>query len=237
MSQIAHRGPQVASIDYNANRPWRTLLPPVYRYLPQQYVDAFFDRGELRLSSLSQFAKHTDEARSDGEEGQSMISSQGGGRQFSAFVMGGHQSYVLCGSYILSKAIMTKFSGCDAVIEISNVPEFALSIARQLAGYTSGISGYCIYANSRILVRHVDGDPFPLPADPKEEIPMERMFSAMESASQGEDLFLKKNTYAYQAEYRLIWNLDKPPDDSIIISSREAVRYCRRVDPEELSEG
>jgi hypothetical protein len=234
MTDIAHRGARLASVNYNANRPWRMLLPPVYRYLPSEFVDRFFDKGELRLSSFVQFAKHADEARGDASEGKSMVSSQGGGRQFSAFVLVGQQSYILCGSFILSKAIMQRFSGCDAAIEITNVPDFALAVARQLAGFTSGMSGYCIYAANRVLVRHVDADPFPLPADPKEGIPMDRMFAATADASQGEDMLLKNTIYAYQAEYRLIWNIDKPPQDNIVITSLEARQFCRHVTPEEL---
>jgi hypothetical protein len=235
MADIAHRGAQLASIDYQANRPWRMLLPPVYRYLPGEFVGRFFDKGELRLSSFAQFAKHTDEARGDANEGQSMVSSQGGGRQFTAFVSTGHQSCVLCGSFILSKSIMERFSGCNAAIEITNVPDFALAVARQLAGFTNGVSGYCIYAANRILVRHVDTDPFPLPADPKEGISMDRMFAATAAASQLEDMFLKSSNYSYQAEYRLIWNMDKPLPDNIIISAPDARQFCRRITPEELS--
>ena len=236
MAQIAHRGPQLASIDYNANRPWRLLIPPVYRYLPEQYVTSFFEKGELRLSSIAQFKKHADEARGDESEGQAMVMSEGGGRSFGAFVLNGHQSYVLCGSFILSKGIMDKFSGCDAAIEITNIPDFALAIARQIAGYTNGISGYCIYANSRVLVRHTDSDPFPLPEDPKEGIPMDRLFTATAAAGQGEDLVLKHSKYAYQAEYRLIWNIDKAPDNSLTITAPEARQFCRRVSAEELQE-
>ena len=65
MSEIAHRGAEPASIFYNPNRPWKAILPPVYRYLPMRFVDAFFETGSLRLSSFKQFAMHVDEARLD----------------------------------------------------------------------------------------------------------------------------------------------------------------------------
>jgi len=32
---------------------WRTFSPVVYRYLERQYVDASFNDGSLRLSSLA----------------------------------------------------------------------------------------------------------------------------------------------------------------------------------------
>jgi len=234
MSDIAHRGANPATIDFQITRPWRLMLPPVYRYLPRQYVDSFFETGALQLSSFAKFHKHADEARGDVEEGKSMVSSQGGGRQFSAFVTTGHQAYVLSASVVLDRAVMTAFSGCDAAIEITNIPDFAQAVARQLKGFVSGISGHCIYAG-RILVRHTDSDPFPLPADPKEGIPLDRMFAATAEASKHEDLFLKHRRYAYQAEYRLIWNVDHaPPAGSIIISSTEARQFCRRVSDEEV---
>ena len=234
MTNSAQRGAHPASIDYQTNRPWRVLLPPVFRYLPRMYVERFFESGELRLSSFSQFSKHKDEARGDREEGNSLVSSKGGGRQFLAAVGGGHKSYVLCGSFTLSGAIMSKFSGCDAAFEITDVPNFAFAVARQLAGFTSGISGYCIYADSRMLIRNIDNDPFPLPANPGEGIPMETIFQATAAAGQGEDLFLKQSKYAYQAEYRLIWHLDKPPHDSLIVVAPDARQFCRQVTSDEL---
>ena len=234
MAQIANRGAQAASIDYQQIRPWRLLLPPVYRYLPEEFVNSFFETGELRLSSFSLFSKHADEARGDRDEGKTMVSAQGGGRQFSAFLVGGQQCYVLCGSFILSHSIMIKFSGCNAAIEITNVLEFASEVARQLAGFTSGLSGYCIYADTRVLVRHVESDPFPLPQDPKSGIPIERMLEAASNAAQDEDLFVKHQKYAYQAEYRIIWNLDKAPLEHTVVFVPNARKFCRRVSPEEL---
>jgi hypothetical protein len=234
MSQIAKRGAELASINFNANRPWRILLPPVYRYLPGKYVDAFFETGQLMLSSFSRFKRHEDEARGDKDEGRSMVLSQGAGRQFGAFVVGGQDAYVLCGSFILSKAIIEKFDGCDAAIEITDVPQFALAVARQLPGFISGLSGYCIYADSRILARQVDRDPFPLPQDPNEQIPIGRILEATHDAALEEDLFLKQQQYSYQAEYRMIWNMDKEPLPFCIINSMEATQFCRRVSPEEI---
>jgi hypothetical protein len=210
------------------------LLPPVYRYLPEEFVGRFFETGELRLSSFSLFSKHSDEARGDRDEGKTTVSVQGGGRQLSAFLVGGQQCYVLCGSFILSHSIMSKFSRCNAAIEITNVADFAFEVSRQLAGFTSGLSGYCIYADSRILVRHVESDPFPLPPDPKSGIPIEGIFEAASNAAQDEDLFVKHQKYAYQAEYRLIWNLDKTPLEHITVVAPNARKYCRKVTREQL---
>lgn len=233
MNEIAHRAAEPASIEYNINRPWKVMLPPVYRYLPMVFVDAFFETGSLRLSSFKQFAKHVDEARLDVNEGHSMVLLQGADRHFSTMVLGGRNAFVLCGSTTLSEEIMEKFEGSEGVIEITNVPEFALAVSRQLAGFVSGISGHCIYAG-RILKRHVPHDPFPLPKDPNEQIPIERMLAAAAHAGQDEEMLLKEQRYAYQAEYRLIWKTDKEVPEFIDIQSLDARQFCRRVANEEL---
>lgn len=234
MSDIAHRGAEASAFFYHPNRPWKVILPPVYRYLPMEFVDAFFETGALRLSSFKQFTKHADEARLDVNEGQSHVMMLGEGRHFGAMMSGGHNAYVLCGSTTLSSELLRKFEGSEGVIEITNVPEFASAVARQLAGFVSGVSGHCIYTGKRILMRHVPYDPFPLPNDSSEQVPVEQMLAAAAQAGQDEEKLLKERQYAYQAEYRLLWNIDKEVPEYIDLKSLEARQFCRRVSSEEL---
>src|SRR5690242_19541417 len=39
------------------------MSPRLFRYLDQQHIDAFFDTGELRISSFEQFLADEDEQR------------------------------------------------------------------------------------------------------------------------------------------------------------------------------
>lgn len=223
------RAASVASIDYLPNNtPWRVLLPPVYRYLPERFVDGFFETGELRLSTIAQFKSHKDEARLDQREGFSLVRGIGGGRELWASITHSENSFVLCGSFIRSRAIMDRFEGSEAAIEIFNVPDFALEVARQLVGFQNGISGYCIYGDSMMLAREVGNDPFPLPNDGG-DIPMERLLQAVNLSGQNEQMFLKHSDYVYQAEYRMIWNVDVAPKEPIIISAPRARKFCRKL--------
>ncbi|WP_340644451.1 hypothetical protein [Phenylobacterium sp.] len=232
-NEQSHRAEPVPFVDYHANnRPWRVLFPPVYRYLPQQYVDAFFERGDIMLSSFAQFAKHPDEARGDVNEGTAILRAIGGGREMWALTKTGQHAYVLCGSQSLSKDLMSKFDGCDACIEITNVPDFALEISRHLVGFRNGISGHCIYGG-RSLVRHMQGDPFPLP-EGGGNVPIEQLFQSVAAAAQQEDLLLKERRFSYQAEHRLLWFVDTPPDHNIVVKAPNARAFCRRVDPAEI---
>jgi hypothetical protein len=223
------RAPNVASVDYLPNNhPWRVLLPPVYRYLPQQFVDHFFDTGELRLSTITQFRSHTDEARLDHREGSAVVRGIGEGREFWAVLGHSISSYILCGSFILSRQIMERFEGAQAAIEIFNVPDFALEVGRQLVGFQNGVSGYCIYGDGASLTRALRGDPFPLPEDGS-DIPFERLWQAVGNATQNEEMFIKHRDYSYQAEYRMIWNVDVPPNDPIVVKAPKARDFCRPI--------
>lgn len=44
------------------------------------------------------------------------------------------------------------------------------------------------------------------------------------------ELFLKKDTYQYQNEYRMLWFVPDKIDASIIIKCPEAIRHCERID-------
>jgi len=83
--------------------------------------------------------------------------------------------------------------------------------------------------------KKTDSDPFPLIEKEKNEgIGIDRMFDAAADAGQGEELFLKPRTYAYQAEYRLIWNIDTKPQDFISVKSPDARQFCRKVASSEI---
>lgn len=234
MPEIAHRGSQSPIVEYHAaNRPWRMKIPPVYRFLPEEFVDRFFDSGELRLSSFSKFTKHTDEARLDIDEGRAYVVASSPDRTFGALIDGGRNSYVLCGSTTLSRELVNTFVGTNAAIEITQIGDFGLAVARQLSGFVSGVSGHCIYAG-RILNRHVRADPVPLPKGQSRDIPIESLFEAVGAASLEDDMFLKDIKYAGQGEYRLIWNLDKPSDDTITIFAPDAIQFCRKVAMDEI---
>ncbi len=65
--------------------------------MKQEYVDDFFNRGRLRLTSLDSFRKHPDEALCDVEEGvidMSMTNPNAEGQYFLTV----QQCYVMCTS-------------------------------------------------------------------------------------------------------------------------------------------
>lgn len=234
VNETVPRGSSVAFADFHAPPPpWRVLLPPVYRYLPEQFAAAFFENGELMLSSFVRFRRHVDEARGDSQEGRLITRAIGGDKELWAVSAAGQDALVVCGSLSLDRQIMEKFEGCNACIEITNVPSFGLEVARQLPGFRAGLSGHCIYG-TRMLERHVEGDPFPLPEGPEKVIPLEQLFERLAAVHHGEEYLIKERGFAYQAEYRLLWFVDPLPTENIIIKVPNARAFCRAVAPSEI---
>lgn len=233
MTQFSVRGQNPAFIESTSYRPWKTILPPVYRYIEKQYADEFFDTGRLRLSSFEKFRQHKDEARGDVDEGSAHLIAQRNSRHFGASVQSGMKCYALCGSTILSKRVMSMFDGADAVIEVTNTLEFGHSIARQLSGFRLGISGHCIYGG-RILSREYLGDPSQGLRDEDGNVSIDRTMNRANEISQDEDFFLKDMQFQSQSEYRWMWEVDDLNGDEIYVHSLDAQNFCRPIDPREI---
>lgn len=222
-----HRGSNTFEIGVSFGRSWRLIQPSVYRYLPLRHVDAFFDTGSLKLSSFQQFALHVDEARQDREEGTAQTTVLSPKQTIFAGTSSGHNMLVLCASLHLSKRVMAAFSDCDTAIQINDVPGFANAVSRQLAGFRSGLSGHCIYGG-HLVTRHVSKAPFELPEDGG-GVDGNKLLAAMAEVGANEDLFLKDRRYEYQAEYRMLWEMDRRPPPSLILECPEARQFCRKV--------
>ena len=132
------------------HRSVKFFLPVVYRCMDTTYVDAFLQRGQLRLSSFSAFRKHKDEQRSDGEEAQGMSVGLDLTRQRSLRVFGtiGTQAYVLSTMLYPAPKLRAELGG--GCFEIGDVDQFACQLANELAGCIGIEVGFCFYQESRI---------------------------------------------------------------------------------------
>jgi hypothetical protein len=85
-------------------KPSNIVLPNVYKYLEKKYVDLFFEKGIIRISSFLRFQEYPDEIRGDVSEGKGAVVSKGGdGFQFIGATEAGKDCYILSTSIIESK--------------------------------------------------------------------------------------------------------------------------------------
>jgi len=75
-------------INLQTGKPVDIILPNVYRYTNKQFVDLFFEKGIIRLSSFAKFRSYPDEIRGDKHEGGGGVTGKSGkvGFQFHNFM-------------------------------------------------------------------------------------------------------------------------------------------------------
>ena len=211
---------------------WNICTPNLYRFLDQEYVDAFFKDGSLRLSSFSQFHKHEDEQRLDEKEGKTMFvhrTPQGGGQTITAWATHGINAYVLCAAMRYDKSLMEAF-GCNSYFRINNSTNFGMAIARNIPGLVNAFEGSCLYQDMKIIEKdlgYINVNQFKDPENPA-NINKEMLNNFILSRMEHYPLFLKEKAFAHQVEYRFIWVVKNKEADYLDIKVPEAIQFCSK---------
>jgi hypothetical protein len=211
-------------------RPWHIYFPVLFRYLEQEYIDAFFRDGSLRLSSFKQFAKHKDEARNDWGEGKFVFEITHEKTMMSGIALFGSEAYALSASLVESPDLMNIF-GYNGYFKINDPAGFGIAIASQLAGFSRGFQGPCFYSDSRPLKYASEKpvlEPWPETEEEKEKWGDESR-QMMHEETKLDPYFVKATRYASQNEYRLLWCISGNVDNYIDIKCPEAIRFCTKI--------
>ncbi|MDO8379131.1 MAG: hypothetical protein Q7T09_09070 [Phenylobacterium sp.] len=115
------------------------------------------------------------------------------------------------------------------VFEIIDPPAFGAEVARQIAGFRRGMSGHCLYReDDSFLARAIDFDP---ERHRRPDGGVELSAPALAQQIGGDETVLLKSTrYRTQAEYRLMWELDRLDSDHLFVDAPSARQFCRRVE-------
>jgi hypothetical protein len=215
----------------NTMRGDRIELPPVYRYLPKEYVDEFFSSGKLRLSAFSEFAKHMDEQRHDTEEGWTIVDIPIPSKQVALRSRAGigHNAYILSTSVKGDIELMKVFD-TDSYFRINNVVAFSGAIASKILGWTGTMVGYCKYASQKEIQREMGMlAEKAVERSPEGEMYLDRITTVVREALFPDALFMKLGRYSHQQEFRLIWQVSHEVREALCVECREAVQFCERV--------
>ncbi len=212
------------------------VVPYLYRYENQEYIDKFFEKGEILISSFHQYSQYKDNQLGDTAEGSSFstANSQSNDYSFGALTSVGHNSYCFCTSTVMSKELFGIFKR-NSVFRIKDPINFMLEIERSLTRVRELLHGNCIYLNERIIekqVPHFSLDTFK--HDESDNMSMEKMMGAVQSINGPEQFFLKLLKHQKQSEYRILWNTDREVKEPLIITCPEARQFCEQVEVEKL---
>lgn len=223
---------------------WNQRSPTIYRYLEKEFVEDFFEKGELRLSSFKRFKKHKDEQRKDTSEGS--VTSCVAGSDFTVYANTEHGSnaLILSTSQVYENGLFDSFN-VDSCFSINNVPQFGLAICKTIPGCIAGIEGSCIYDDKRVIqtnagvlkredfgIDNSNSNTVMKPTDISQEEMNKRYGNSLQIALGDDPLFLKMKNHSPQREYRLIWflELEKEAPEILDIKCPEAVQFCTRMD-------
>lgn len=222
---------------------WHQRSPVVYRYLESQFIDRFFETGEIRLSSFQKFKSHKDEHRRDMSEGVAISTVIGNNMAAVAVTKHATNALVMSTSLEHSEQLYRAFE-VDGCFVINNPAQFGLAICRQIPGCVAGMEGPCIYSEFRVVERNaptmtlkdfgVDtSHPPPAVTGPTSlnHEDMNKVGAPLATLLGDDPVFLKGQAYAAQREYRLVWYLEKNVEapETLTVTCPEAVQFCSRL--------
>jgi hypothetical protein len=213
-------------------RQYHFLVPQVYRYMDNKYIEEFFNSGKLRLSSFRMYQKYDDQVKGDKGEGWNIAIATSKKENYTMYaVVGvGSNAYSLCTSTIYSDELKQKFN-CNGAFLIKDSQSFGLAIANRLNGFIEGMQGHCIYQKERSTKKEIESislDEMKIAPD-KPELDMSKMFNKVNEANSIESFFMKPLTYQYQSEYRFIWLVNGEIIDFYEIECKEALQFCEKI--------
>jgi hypothetical protein len=231
-------------LDEHIPAEWRGRIPPLFRYMKQEYVEAFFARGELWLTTYERCRAIDDLSRNDAREGKINTLVRTTGDYAIASVSGvGRQSYMLCTSLHESEALMSSFEAANDYFRIDDPRAFAETIASAVNGYQRGLMGPCTYMPERSVEKY---DPSFLPDFSKilelgrsgdEAGAIKAVEEFHKSLSENHARFVGQIPYFAKVagshqderEFRFVWIVDHPTGNTMLpLVVPEATKYCSR---------
>lgn len=190
---------------------------PIVKLSKKQYVDAFFDRGELRLGSFISFGEYDHAEIGDNQEGIATLlakTSSGfiGGRYGSGF-----NQYVFCTSIgNPDHETMEKF-GYDSGYTINDPEAFSNAVAESISAAASTF-GRCVYHSHKAILGF-----------PKDANPYRLSYESGEIVTAAKH-FIKPERYSHQKEFRFLWETPSDINDAKVFDCSSAIQYCSRLD-------
>ena len=213
-------------------------IPILYRFLDikGEYVDMFFEKGILKLTTFDNCKKLEDGNRKDTKEGQCELFGYDGNIKMEIGFGVGSDAIMLCTS-LCSEYKDKKGTFYTKYIEIFDVQGLLLAIAEQLTknGYVikSILLGPCFYTKKEFH-NTVCSETFREKLDKEHVFDWDEM-SKIANTIGGDNMFFQKPIdKRFENEFRLLWIVDNiKKDQDIFVTIPHPEAYCRLIDKSE----
>lgn len=210
-------------------------FPILYRFLDLkgEYVDMFFEKGILKLTTFDNCKNLEDEIRKDTKEGQSELFGYEGDIKMQIGYGVGSDAILLCTSLCSEykddkDAIYTKY------IEIFDVQGLLFAIAEQLTknGYVikNILFGPCFYTKKEFH-NAVCSERFREILDKEKKVDWDEMTKIANTIGGNNMFFQKPIDKRLENEFRLLWIVDNiKTDQEVFVTIPHPEAYCRLID-------
>lgn len=213
-------------IQHGIVTPWSVFTPTVFRLMERQYVERFFDTGELLLSSFDRFSSHPDEERKD-EEGKNIIVGRGNSSTVFAVTGHGNDAYVLCSTACQPTEDLMQAFKADAAIQIFDSTAFASVVTKHIPGVRQGFEGYCYYTDRSVECKITDFDIDHLKSHPEDKnLDLNRLSGFILNMAGLSVFFRKRVRFRHQLEYRWVWVTSRKTAETLVVHVPEAREFC-----------
>lgn len=204
-------------------------VPPLYRTMEKKYVDEFYEKGNLRLSSFLKFKTTEDSKRKDPDEGVHEILYKYGNKHIKTKTYHGYHNYILCAS--TKEDILTSELSNDLAHLIIEKPiPFMHEISKQIPEFIGMRFGPVSYISSGQIKKTLENFDIEIYKDDKGKLQLFELMQELNKYSGDDALFTKRSEYSFENEYRLIWDVfsEKAVDGFLDIVVPDARKYCRQ---------
>ncbi|CBJ50358.1 hypothetical protein [Ralstonia solanacearum] len=217
-------------------------LTSVYRHLSKEWVNHFFETGELLLTTLPRCREHEEASRRDEADGKLWFALRDEHQIMAGISTAGACSYILCASQSHSAQVQQRFN-TDSWIEIFNVQGFAQAVCRAVGSSKRPLFEPCRYAADKSVTRNATSLIATDVADMCEAIragkaeDIEQLFrqsnarlAARAAVFERDVYFLKPaDPYQVEEEFRFVWFLDEAVSGPKVFNCSEARQFCQRA--------
>jgi hypothetical protein len=181
-----------------------SVLPYLYRYENENFIEDFFINGNLFISSFQNYRSYEDNELGDKSEGHSLnIGVNNSNMNIGSYSISGFNEFSFCTSTILKKDLFEKFSR-NSVFRIKDPINFILEISKSLTRVIEVYHGNCIYVDNKIISKNIGDFSFENLEEPDGNISADKLFSISNQVQGLDSFFLKDRKYQEQSEYRIL---------------------------------
>lgn len=197
---------------YNKRKSKNTII----KMSKTKYIDDFFNFGKLQIGTFKYFRKFDDPEIGDKYEGSCLL--VGRNKQGTSFtkITSGFDRYIFCAYDGKPDTKTIEKFGYDDYFEIVDMTGFLNAISQVLKSKNS-YSSRCIYKKDRVLV-----------SNPLASYNINILSSEIRKVANEMQYYLKSKEFEHQNEYRFTWEVDNDVEEPLIVTCKDAIKFCKR---------